>query len=206
MFDYSLRQSSKSVSRQPLVLWAIAFATTAGTAVEAGLWIDIIHFTLPLWTLPFVFGCLLATGGASVALLSQGMGYNWPFLNAIASVVTLKYGVWTLMFWVRQWASTTSVEPGDLVLFIVHVGLLVQGLLLVPWIRSLHLWPRLGILGWLVLGLYVDYGLGFHPPLPPAVPVDYVFGVAVVLTVLLSLGLVLLPHTPRRRMQRPIVM
>jgi hypothetical protein len=51
----------------------------------------------------------------------------------------------------------------------------------------------LSIIGWYALSIFVDYGLGFHPPLTYAVPETFVLWLAVGLTTALGAALLLLP-------------
>jgi hypothetical protein len=59
------------------------------------------------------------------------------------------------------------------------------------------------VIGWFVLSIFVDYALGFHPPLTEFVPVEYVFWVATGLTSLLGVALLALPYRQTQAAPRP---
>ena len=61
-------------------------------------------------------------------------------------------------------------------------------------IGTLSLPARLSIIGWYALSIFVDYGLGHHPPLTAVVPVTYVFWVAIALTTTIGALLLWLPY------------
>jgi uncharacterized membrane protein YpjA len=83
-------------------------------------------------------------------------------------------------------------------LFITHIGLLIEGLLFVPHISPLSLRARLGVIGWFGLSLFVDYGLGYYPPLSSFVSESFVMWLAIWLTAILSFVLLLLPYQVRQ--------
>jgi hypothetical protein len=92
----------------------------------------------------------------------------------------------------------------ELMLFVAHIGLTCEGILLATRIGPLGLPARLAIVGWYALSIFVDYGLGYHPPLTYAVPWGYVLGLAVALTAALGAALLLLPAaSPSRELGGP---
>lgn len=79
------------------------------------------------------------------------------------------------------------------------MGLLAEGLLFVPRIGALSLSKRMWVIAWFALSVFVDYGLGYHPPLGGTVVTrPFVFVVAAGLTILLSVALLALPRREAR--------
>ncbi len=101
-----------------------------------------------------------------------------------------------MLFWLKHWSVAGFADPEfpmELMLFVSHMGLTAEGVLLATRIGPLATPLRLGVIGWFALSIFVDYGLGYHPPLTYAVPEAYIFWVATALTTLLGVALLLLP-------------
>jgi uncharacterized membrane protein YpjA len=200
LLDWTLR----FILRYPLIFWACMAANVVGVVWGGWIWYGPQLAAAPLWAWLFIPDCPAAALYATLALLGLYYGRNWGWFNAFSAFACIKYGLWTLAFWLRHWAAVGFVDgywPMELMLFVAHIGLTCEGLLLATRIGRLGLPVRLAVLGWFVLSIFVDYGLGHHPPLTYAVPVGYVLTVAVVLTMVLGLALLLLPQ--RLAMARP---
>jgi len=61
-------------------------------------------------------------------------------------------------------------------------------------IESISLGKRLMVIAWFVLSIFIDYGLGYHPPMTAYVSAQYAGWLAVILTSLLSVGLLFWPY------------
>lgn len=107
----------------------------------------------------------------------------------------MKYGLWTLAFWSRHWLAGGEIEPLSAGLFITHMGLFAEGLLIALYALPLNLSRRVAVIGWYLLSIVMDYALGFHPPLTNFVPLEYVFWVATGLTMVLGIALLALPYS-----------
>jgi uncharacterized membrane protein YpjA len=189
-----LRGTLECILHRPLLFWSCVSANLLGAVVGALWWYGPMLMNSPLWALPFIPDCPLAALVANIALLGLWGHKRWPFFNALVAFACLKYGAWTVGFWLRQWSSAGVIFPIEVLLVVTHIGLFIEGLLFVPHIGPLSLPKRLAVIGWFVLSVYVDYGLGFYPPLASHVPVSFITWLATVLTVLLGAGLVVLPH------------
>ncbi len=196
-----LRWMLDTILHQPLLFWTCVVVTFLGAAIGGPWWYGPMLWTSPVWALPFIPDCPLASLGVTVSLLALKAGKRWPFFYALVAFACMKYGAWTIGFWLRQWSVSGEIWPIEAFLVVTHIGLFVAGLLLVPYIRSLSLAHRLAVIGWFVLSIYVDYGLGYHPPLAHFVTPNYVFWLATILTAVLGVGLLLLP----RRSERTVV-
>ncbi|PDW00344.1 DUF1405 domain-containing protein [Candidatus Chloroploca asiatica] len=181
------------ILRQPLLFWSAMGANLIGVVWGGWIWYGPQLAAAPWWAWLFIPDCPAAALWATIAFLGLRYGRDWGWFNAFAAFACIKYGLWTLAFWLRHWSVVGTFEPLEIMLFVSHMGLTAEGVLLALHIGSLSLPVRLSIIGWFALSIWVDYGLGHHPPLTYAVPVAFVFWVATGLTALLGLALLLLP-------------
>lgn len=179
----------------PLIFWTAMTVNFLAAVIGTVWWYGPMLVQSPLWAYPFIPDCPLAAFVATIAFIGLRSGKRWVFFNALVAFGCMKYGLWTQAFWLKHWSAGGLFEPVSLGLFITHIGLFCEGVLLLTTIAPLGVAGRLAVIAWYVLSIFVDYGLGFHPPLTPQVPMAYVFAVANVLTLGLGLVLFLLPRT-----------
>lgn len=204
-----LRWTLALINRYPLLFWACMAANLIGVVVGGWFWYGPLLVAAPLWAVPFIPDCPLAALLATIALLGLRYGRSWGWFHALAAFSCIKYGLWTMAFWLRHWSGGGQIEVIGVTMFITHIGLFCEGLLLLPHIAPLAFWKRLAVIGVFVLSVYVDYGLvgyavrtfgfPFYPPLTEQVPMLFAFQVAAGLTALLGLGLLALPYAARTR-------
>lgn len=189
-----LRWTMQFILRHPLIFWTCVVANTIGVVYGTIWWYGPMLQRSPLWAYAFIPDCPLAALVANIALLGLYTSRYWPTFNALVAFACMKYGTWTVLFWLRQWTSSGEIYPIEVMLFVTHIGLFIEGLLFVPYIGPLSLPKRLAVIGWFALSIFIDYGLGYHPPLASHVSVTFLFWVATIMTALLSVGLLLLPY------------
>ncbi|NJN67879.1 MAG: DUF1405 domain-containing protein [Chloroflexaceae bacterium] len=187
-----LRRILDTIVAVPLLFWSCVVANMVGVIAGGIFWYGPVLWSSPLWALPFIPDCPLAALVGTIALLGAWSRQRWRLLFAFAAFGCLKYGVWTMAFWLYYWSHAGNLDIVSVTMFVSHIGLSIEGLLFVPHIRPLSLPTRGAVVGWFVLSLFVDYGLGYHPPLGGYVPVSFVFWLAVALTATLG-GALLLP-------------
>jgi uncharacterized membrane protein YpjA len=172
------------------------FANAVGVVWGGWIWYGPQIAAAPIWAWPFIPDCPAAALYATIAFLGLYYGRNWGWFNAFASFACVKYGLWTVAFWLRHWSQagfTDGYFPMEAMLFVAHIGLTCEGILLATRIGPLGLPARLAIIGWFALSIFMDYGLGFHPPLTYAVPEAFVLWLAVILTTACGAALLILP-------------
>lgn len=174
------------IIRTPVVFWSCILANLVGTVLGGVFWYGAMLARSPLWAAPFIPDCPLAALLGSVALLGLWARKRWPLLLALAAFAGMKYGAWTIGYWLCHWANTGSLQPLAMLMVVTHIGLFCEGLLLLPFVRSLALPGRVGIVAWFALSVYVDYGLGYHPPLISSVPFAFALWMAIGLTVVIG--------------------
>ncbi len=192
-----LQATMAFILRHPLIFWACVVANLIGAVFGGWFWYGPMLLASPLWAWPFIPDCPLAALLGAVGLLALWAGKQWRWFYALTAFACIKYGIWTIAFWLRQWSGAGEAYPIEIMLFITHIGLLIEGLLFVPHISPLSLRARLGVIGWFGLSLFVDYGLGYYPPLSLFVSESYVMWLAIWLTGILSFVLLLLPYQVR---------
>ncbi len=193
-----LRWTLAFIMRYALIFWACIAINMVGTMLGAIFWYGTMLTNSPLWTLPFIPDCPLAALLGSIALVGLRWRKTWAWFTAFAAFACLKYGAWTILFWLRQWMGAGEIAPLGFVLLVSHVGLFIEGALLVPHIDNLSLITRGAIIAWFGFSIYVDYGLGYDPGMASHVPLEFAFWVAVVLTLLLGVGLLQLENKQHR--------
>lgn len=189
-----LRWVLNIILRNPLIFWACVVANLLGAVIGGVVWYGPMILSSPLWALPFIPDCPLAALLGTIALFGLRSGRPWRWYYALAAFFCIKYGLWTIAFWLRQWTGSGVILPVEAMLFVTHIGLLCEGLLLVPHIGDLPLSRRMWVVAWFALSVFVDYGLGFHPPLASHVSRDFIFWLASILTAAIGAGLLLLPR------------
>lgn len=116
--------------------------------------------------------------GAMFALwaLSLVVGAIWfrnppAWLLGIFAFGQIKYGIWTITAWLLYWRSTAALLGAphfsfdSISMTVAHIGLAVQGLLLLAYFRPTRR-ATLAALLWFGASDFVDYGLGFFPAIP----------------------------------------
>lgn len=193
MINRLLRWTLDTIIRYPLLFWSCVVADLLGAVLGGVYWYVPMLWQSPTWALPFIPDCPLAALLGCIALVGVWAHKRWRLFFALTAFACMKYGAWTVAFWLREWVSAGTIAPIEAFLFITHIGLFIQGLLFVPHIGPLPLFKRWVVVGWFVLSVYVDYGVGYHPPLAPHITTAFVRWLATFLTVALGTALLLLP-------------
>lgn len=160
---------------------AIAPALHAHRALWALLGASFVVFGVVFKRAPVWFLCLVAAG-------------------------QIKYGIWTVTAWGLFWRNTNALfgEPlltaEGVLMTASHVGLAAQGLALLSYVRPSVAGAAAATV-WFGLSDFVDYGLGWYPPIPPIIPLDVMQNSTIAVTWLLGLGLLLAAH-PWRGVRR----
>ncbi len=137
--------------------------------------------------------------GASLLLFGVGFLRRPNWLLCIVAAGQIKYGIWTITVWMLFWRNTAALYGSPLftaegiLMTVAHVGLAAQGILLLTWFRPLRS-GALAALTWFVLSDVVDYGpvawgLGWHPDVPPILPLHLIRNSTIIVTWVLGLGM-----------------
>ncbi|NJM06455.1 DUF1405 domain-containing protein [Candidatus Gracilibacteria bacterium] len=187
----------------PLLFWAAVVANGMGVILGGWLWYGWQIAAAPFWAWLFIPDCPLAALLGTIGLFAVRAGRRWPWFYALSAFACIKYGIWTLAFWLRYWTEGGPIDAVGLLMFVTHIGLICMGVLFIPYMEGLAIWKRATVIGWFTLSIFVDYGLSnyalstfgtaFHPALPTLVPASFALMVAMGVTIVASIALLLLP-------------
>lgn len=176
-----------ALMEHPLIGLALVVGNTVGGIIGYPFWYGWQLATSPLYFWPFIpdspTSALLFVP-AYVLIRRRKPG--WPFLNGLAALANIKYGVWTVAYWYLFWREGGNPGWMGLLLSFTHAVMALEGTYLLHYTRLG--WGGTAVLiGWFALQDWADYGpWNLHPGLPdprlvPAMRVE-----AMVSTVLLS--------------------
>jgi len=130
-----------------------------------------------LW--PFIPDCPGFAFLFIIAFLGLLCGRDWRLFNTITAYGLIKYGVWTVLYWIAYWLRGGPVELLGMTMFLSHLGMIGEGLYVSYRISSplssksvrgrekmAAGFRRRDVLiafAWFLLSDYVDYGLGQYP-------------------------------------------
>lgn len=115
----------------------------------------------------------------SFFLIGLALRRRWPLLEGVASMMMIKYGLWTLVVMSHYWLTTGTAPFESVHLSISHAGMAIESLLFLRVYRPGMAYGILG-LAWLLFNDAWDYLGGTHPtlPLPEAIGWVSVFAVS----------------------------
>jgi uncharacterized membrane protein YpjA len=114
---------------------------------------------------------MMALLAALLLLIGALFRRNPVWLLTLLAFGQIKYGLWTITAWSLFWQSTAQMlgaplfSPESLLMTISHVGLAVQGILLLSYLRPTPTAAGVTILCFAASD-FVDYRLGFFPAIP----------------------------------------
>lgn len=151
---------------------------------------------LPLYTWIVVFDSPLSVTGVALAAYFRLRGRIVPWLELWAALAVIKYGAWAALLWIASWSTGTPVMAFDLFgLFLTHIGMILEGLIVLRHTPPVRPKVTLAILGWFFVNDYFDYVHLLHPTIP-----SRLFVWCAATAVLLSLALVALSKLHRTRL------
>ncbi|HHY95870.1 MAG TPA: DUF1405 domain-containing protein [Firmicutes bacterium] len=158
------------------------------TAVNLGGFVYGLHWyeeqlaTLPWYAWPVTADCPVSALLFGLLTASLLWGSSPPWLQGLAGMAALKYGIWTVLVIGQSWLAGAPVDVGSINLFWTHLGLTVEAVLFALVYRPPALWVIPGVV-WVILNTLLDYGVGLHPTLPGQTPLALAAGAAGVLDV-----------------------
>lgn len=104
----------------------------------------------------------LATTLFVIMLLQLLKGKSNIYLNFLANVSLIKYGIWAMFVNTHYWLISGRILGQEVMLWVSHLGMALEGLLYLLLFRpSFKVWFIIGI--WLIFNDYVDYSWNLHP-------------------------------------------
>lgn len=118
-----------------------------------------------VWWL-FVPDCPLVAGAFALALWGRRQGKRWTLFNLWVAAGSIKYGVWTCTVWLAYWLQTGDFFFLSVAMFLTHIGLIAQGVVLLLLTERWSVRDGLLVLAYYAFADFVDYGLNHHPGYP----------------------------------------
>ncbi|WP_416149731.1 DUF1405 domain-containing protein [Salipaludibacillus sp. HK11] len=97
-----------------------------------------------------------------IVLAALLFGNNIPFVEALAAVTLLKYGVWAVVMILAAAVAGSPIGPLNYMLIVSHLGMAIQGLLYTPYYR-IKAWHLIIVAIWTLHNDVIDYIYEMHP-------------------------------------------
>lgn len=155
-----------------------------------------------LW--PWLVDSPLSVLGFALALplIRRGGGQAREMLATWAVFSNVKYGLWTVVFWILWWRGPGSFTLESLTMTFTHAVMVGMGASLLLYFRP-RLWQVATAAGWFALNDYLDYWQGLAPRVPAGVAIETLQIEQVIVTLLLTIGLLFLAQRRARRRDDP---
>jgi uncharacterized membrane protein YpjA len=171
-----IRRYSDLVVNTPLLAYGLIATNLVGFVIGTFFWYGDFFATArpPLWAYPFIPDCPLAAGVMAVAIYLIHRNQSNNLWSQFAAIFNIKYGTWTMTFWLLYWSRSGDYNLISLLMFTTHLGLTLQGLLIMQYLHKPNLRDTLIVFIWFFASDFVDYapiapgrsGYGWYPPLP----------------------------------------
>lgn len=147
----------------------------------------------PFYFWPVIADSPVSTTLFALALILALLGWRIPVLRALAVTCCIKYGIWAVALIGHYWYYHQQINFIELMLFLSHIGMVLQGWL---FMRKLYVSLGTAVLSglWLFFNDAMDYLLGLHPHLFAPEQLTFATLGAVALSVILTWALVLKRH------------
>lgn len=186
----------------PLIEWGLVVINFLGFLIGTIYWYgpQMAIVSPLLW--PWLVDSPLSVLGFALALplirREQTPANEWLATWALFSNV--KYGLWTVAFWLLWWRGPGSYTLESVTMTFTHAAMVVMGASLLLFYRP-RLWQVVTVAAWFIFNDYLDYWLGIAPTVPPGVSLELLKVEQVVVTALLVLSLLALALRPPARPQ-----
>jgi uncharacterized membrane protein YpjA len=150
-------RARKFVLRRPVALAIILIGLVGGVAGFI-YWYGPTFSSYPVWQWVFIPDCPLFAVLFALALGLILLNRNWPLYNALVAFGLIKYGTWTVVYWIAYWINTQGrFTTESIVMAASHLGMILEGLFL---LSSLRMNWRTVVASALWFGLsdWMDYG------------------------------------------------
>lgn len=161
--------------------WSIDARTqTQRIQIDIGVLFTLLWLVTYLPNLPSGFinqRAMLAMVGWTLLLFGIFFQQQPNWLLVITLFGNIKYGLWTVTAWLVFWRNTALVFGAPLFtsdsvfMTITHLGMIAMGFVLLTYFRPSRIAIICGFV-WFAFSDFVDYGLGWYPPIPDIIPLS----------------------------------
>jgi uncharacterized membrane protein YpjA len=187
----------------PLVEWGLVAVNLVGFVVGTLYWYGPqMARTAPLlW--PWLVDSPLAVLGYAVALplIRRRRGPRREWLATWAVFANIKYGLWTVVYWLLWWTGPGFLELESVTLTFTHAAMIAIGASLLVFYRP-RAWQVLTVAAWFALNDYLDYWGSLTPIVPAGVSLEFLKWEQVMVTVILTLWLLALSRSGEAKGKR----
>jgi uncharacterized membrane protein YpjA len=144
----------------------------------------------PPWLWPWLVDSPLSVLGFALALplIRRRPARATELLATWAVFSNIKYGLWTVVFWLLWWQGPGSFTLESIIMTFTHAAMMGMGASLLLFYRP-SIWPIMVTALWFAFNDYLDYWHGIAPSVPPGVSLDTLKMEQVTVTSLLTVGL-----------------
>ena len=124
-------------------------------------------YSVQLWLTPLKFWIFVPDSPLSTTLFSLSIllilcQRRIPFLNFLAFISVIKYGLWAIFVNTHFWLLSGQVHWVEVMLWLSHLGMVIEGIVYLRFFPpSFFEWGAVGV--WLAINDYVDYAWALHP-------------------------------------------
>jgi uncharacterized membrane protein YpjA len=186
----------------PVIEWGLVAINLLGFVIGTLYWYgpQMAVISPALW--PWLVDSPLSVLGFALALplIRRRQTPLTEWLATWAVVSNIKYGLWTVVFWLLWWWGPGSFTIESVTMTFTHAAMMVMGASLLLYYRP-KVWQVITVTAWFALNDYLDYWAGIAPTVPPGVSLETLKIEQVIVTAILAIGLLALairrPRTPR---------
>lgn len=182
----------RSLYANPVIEWGLVLVNLLGFLIGTIYWYgpQMAMVSPLLW--PWLVDSPLSVLGFALGLplVRRGQGPWRTLLATWALFSNVKYGLWTVVFWLLWWQESGRLTLESVTMSITHGAMVAMGLSLLLYFRP-RLWQILVVASWFALNDWLDYWQGLAPRVPPGVSLEFLQIEQLIVTALLTLMLLL---------------
>jgi uncharacterized membrane protein YpjA len=177
----------------PIVEWGLVIINLLGFVIGTIYWYGPQMAMFPPYLWPWLVDSPLSVLGFALALplIRRGRTPWRELLATWALFSNIKYGLWTVVFWMLWWNGPGYFNLESVTMTFTHAVMVLMGGSLLLYYRP-AVWQVLVVTLWFAWNDYLDYWHGLAPRVPPGVSLDALQVEQVIVTTVLALGLLLL--------------
>lgn len=185
----------------PLAEWGLVLGNLPGFVIGTLYWYGPQLAVVAPWLWPWLVDSPLAVLGFALALplIRRRRTAATAWLTTWAVFSNVKYGLWTVVFWLLWWRGPGSFTLESITMTVTHALMVGMGASLLIFYRP-RSWQVLTVTAWFALNDFLDYWQGLAPRVPPGISLETLKIEQIVVTLLLTLALLAFAHpraTPR---------
>lgn len=181
-------------------LWGLLIFINIAGAAYGYYWYAGQLARTPLYLWPVTPDCPLFASLFALVIYLRLKGREAGLLSTITCLGLIKYGIWTVVVLSAFWLQTGNLMLEGILLIISHVGMFLEGILMLFIVNWRARWV-FGTTLFFVVWDWFDYVVGTYPYLPAANLLPLARGLAVALTLLVTIvaGWLAITHSRKNR-------